>query len=152
MKTNKIVLISALMVFSMSALNMTANSVIYTNSDESYINDIPFSTEAIAEEQAMIQLKLNFDHSDEYEIDDLPFEVNCQTPECRYETAMAVNFDMNEEECIDDIPFSTEVISENFTFNNNVQIDFSDEDYINDIPFNTFAVVEKKCCSLMCSK
>jgi hypothetical protein len=81
-----------------------------------------------------------FDFEDEAYIEDIPFDTECVTTNCRYKKAMAVVFEMEEENYINDIPFDIKNIAQNSSQN---EIDFEDEAYIDDIPFSTLSIATK---------
>jgi hypothetical protein len=141
MKTLKLQLATLTAIFALFTISLTANTNYPSLLEETYINDIPFDTEIVAESYSMNEMEKDFDFSEEYEISDIPFNTACITADCRYETAISETFIMEEEMYINDIPFNTEKISSVVS-----QIDFKDEAYINDIPFDTFSVVNNLDC------
>lgn len=141
MKTLKLQFATLTALFSFFTLSLNANNNYPTLMEETYINDIPFNTEIVAENFSMNEMEKDFDFTEEFEIYDIPFNTACITADCRYELAIAEEFEMEEEAYINDIPFSTEEVS---TIAN--MVDFEDEAYINDIPFNTFAVANHVEC------
>jgi len=141
MKTLNIQLTTLTAIFAFFTLNLTANTNYPKLIEETYINDIPFDTEIVAESYSMNEMEKDFDFSEEFEIYDIPFNTACITADCRYEIAIAEEFEMEEETYINDIPFNTEEI---VTTENTV--DFDDEAFINDIPFDTYAVANHVEC------
>ena len=109
MKTIKITSI-LLMSFFMSFV-LFANSNIFEMEEETYIDDIPFSTSEVSAEclynMAMAE---EFEMEEEGYIDDIPFSTECVTANCLYLKAMNVDFELPEEEYVDDIPFSTKKV------------------------------------------
>ena len=92
---------------------------VFVMEDEDYIDDIPFSTEAVVENyKASESMKEIFDYEEEAYIDDIPFDTE----------AIAENVRLNNAR--------------------NTVIDFEDEAYVNDIPFNT-AKVAGECADNM---
>lgn len=47
----------------------------------------------------------DFTFEEENYIDDIPFDTDCISAQCKYEKAMAVDFSFEEEETIDDLMF-----------------------------------------------
>ena len=141
MKTLKLQFATLTAIFTLFTASLTANTNYPSLIEETYINDIPFDTEIVAESYSMNEIEKDFDFSEEYEIFDIPFNTTCITADCRYEIAIAEEFEMEEETYINDIPFSTEEVSAVANM-----VDFEDEAYINDIPFDTFAVINHLDC------
>ena len=76
--------------------------------EESYIDDIPFSTElVVANYYYKIALSANIDFEDENYIDDIPFNTELVSDRIAYTKAINVHFEMEDENYIDDIPFDT---------------------------------------------
>lgn len=48
---------------------------------------------------------LDFSFEDEAYIDDIPFDTDCISAQCKYEKAMAVDFSFEEDKYVDDINF-----------------------------------------------
>lgn len=80
------------------------------------------------------KVSFKYDFQDEAYINDIPFNTECVSVNCRYKKAMAVVFEMEDEKYIDDIPFNTEYVVEIIDSNT---VDFETDAYIDDIPFNT---------------
>lgn len=88
--------------------NMFAN--IFEMEEENYINDIPFSTEKIAN-QTILDNALNEEFTFEEEsINDIPFNTFEVASEKLYEIAIAKDFDLEEEVFVEDIPFNTQLV------------------------------------------
>ena len=89
------------------AMNLSAtNNNTFNFAEEEYINDIPFSTEAIFNSLTNPPaMEVNFDFQEEKYIDDIPFNTECFAQQCLFEKAMNVEFSFKEEEYINDIPF-----------------------------------------------
>lgn len=119
----------------MLAINLNASNLLPKFTEESYIDDIPFDTELIFEQLTMPE----FDFEDETYINDIPAEMLCVSPDCKYEKAISVTFEQDEEMYVDDMPFNTEKIASQYLFETALNADFEmeEEAYINDIPFNT---------------
>lgn len=102
MKTSayKITIIAAFALL----LSFNLNATNFDFADENYVDDIPFSTEAIFNSlNNQTALEVNFDFPEEEYIDDIPFDTQCITLNCRFEQAMAQDFDLEEESYINDI-------------------------------------------------
>lgn len=101
-------LITALMIFSISFADN------FELMPESYVNDIPFNTEAIAAQTLYEQaISVEFSLTDEEYIDDIPFNTAFIVREYFREKAFTEVFEIEEEEYIDDIPFNTMQIALN---------------------------------------
>ncbi|MDP3445968.1 MAG: hypothetical protein Q8T08_24165 [Ignavibacteria bacterium] len=91
-----------------SMIQLHADDLKFKMADEAYINDIPFNTEVISNENKMEQaLQLDFNTTEEDFINDIPFdtqEIALTNPE--FVNASPV-FKMADEAYIDDIPFDT---------------------------------------------
>jgi len=97
MKT--ITIITALIAIMFSA-NLNASPVNFN--EESYINDIPFSTSEIYNEIISEQQLADFNFEEEQYIDDIPFNTECVSTNCRYHKAISVEFNFEEEPHIND--------------------------------------------------
>ncbi len=78
--------------------------------EETYIDDIPFNTEAIYSKVVIERNILDFEVNEETYINDIPFSTETIAEDKLYELAITEKFTFDEEDYIDDIPFSTEVI------------------------------------------
>jgi len=88
--------------------NMFAN--IFDMEQESYIDDIPFSTEKVAN-QTILENALNEEFTlTEENINDIPFNTFEVASEKIHEIAMAKDFDLEEEAFVEDIPFNTKLV------------------------------------------
>lgn len=81
--------------------------------DETYIDDIPFSTEAIYSQVVIDRHILDFEMQEEAYINDIPFNTDTIADDKLYDLALEEKFTLEEESYIDDIPFSTEQVCEN---------------------------------------
>lgn len=141
MKSFKLQYAALTALLALFSLTISANNNYPLLPEETYINDLPFETEIVAENYSMNEITKGFDFSEENGIFDIPFNTACATANCRYETALAEEFELEEEAYINDIPFNTEKV---VTMKNT--LDFEDEAFINDIFFNTFSVVKQLEC------
>jgi hypothetical protein len=100
-KTTSLLLIA--IIFSVHALaNITVEET------ESYINDIPFNTNKIAEKTLYENaISVEFYLEDEEYVDDIPFNTKKIADSCLCEYAMNEEFHIEQENYIDDIPFNT---------------------------------------------
>ena len=137
MKTLKLQFATLAAIFAFF-ISFSANANCPSLSEETYIEDIPFNTETIADNFSMNMIETEFDFEGEYEIYDIPFNTACVTAGCRYEIALAEEFEMEDEAYINDIPFNTKEI-----VRTGGQVDFEEETYIDDIPFSTFKVANQ---------
>ncbi len=88
--------------------NMFAN--IFEMEQENYIDDIPFSTEKIAN-QTILENALNEEFTlTEESINDIPFNTFEVASEKLVELAMEKDFDLEEEAFVEDIPFNTQLV------------------------------------------
>lgn len=78
--------------------------------DETYIEDIPFSTEAIYSKVVIEREIMDYELNEEAYINDIPFSTETIAENKLYEMAMTEKFAFDEEAYIDDIPFNTEEI------------------------------------------
>jgi len=85
----------------MFSANLVASPVNFN--EESYINDIPFSTTEIYNEIITEQQLADFTFEDEQYIDDIPFDTKCVSTNCLYQKAISVEFNFAEEQYIDDL-------------------------------------------------
>ena len=81
--------------------------------NETYIDDIPFDTEAIFNEVIMERNLIEFDFDDEKYINDIPFDTEVIADKKLYELAFNKEFAIEEEAYIDDIPFYTKEVCVN---------------------------------------
>jgi hypothetical protein len=109
--------------------------------EESYIDDIPFDTEKVVDE--MIMPALDFD--DELYIDDIPFNTAKVIEVSNSNISQEIEFVSVDEAYINDLPFSTELVVAEYEYQIAVSqvYYFKDEKYINDIPFSTYLVAKK---------
>lgn len=98
------VLISLILLLSFN----TSASV--TFNEESYIDDIPFDTEAIYSHIVIERNILDFTFEDEAYIDDIPFTVKEIAKNKLYDLALEQEFNLTDEAYIDDLPFNTEEV------------------------------------------
>jgi len=106
LKSTTITTIFALLI----SINMMAD---INFKDETYIDDIPFSTEAIYSQVVIDRHILDFEMQDEVYINDIPLATEEIAATELYNLAVAEKFSFEEEAYIDDIPFSTEQVCEN---------------------------------------
>ena len=81
--------------------NLNASSINF--SEESYIDDIPFSTTEIYNEIITEQKLAEFDFEEEHYIDDITINTKCISTECKYQRAILVVFSLEEEQFINDM-------------------------------------------------
>lgn len=108
MKTIKSITILIGTLALMFSLNLNAAVENYKFEEETYINDIPFSTGCVTADylyEKAINEVYNFE--EESYINDIPFNTKCVSANCRYQKAIKEVFNLNEESYIDDIPFNT---------------------------------------------
>jgi len=91
-------LITIAIIFS---VNLNASPVNFN--EESYIDDIPFSTTEIYNEIITEQQLTDFTLEEEQYIDDIPFNTECISTNSQYQKAISVEFNFEEEEYINDI-------------------------------------------------
>ena len=111
------------------------NASEYYFSEESYIDDIPFNTVEIYQDNVTDQELAEFSFEEEEYIDDIPGDTVCLTPSCKYKEAVSVDFQLEEEEYIDDITFSTSYVSAASLYLQAMaqNFDFEEEAFINDL-------------------
>jgi len=85
----------------MFSVNLNASPV--TFNEESYIDDIPFSTTEIYNEIIIKQQLADFTFEEEQYINDIPFNTDSISANSQYQKAIAVEFNFEEELYIDDI-------------------------------------------------
>ena len=71
--------------------------------EETYIDDIPFSTSEVYNEIITEQQLAEFDFEEEEYIDDITVDTKCISTQCLYQKAISVEFNFEEEQYIDDI-------------------------------------------------
>ena len=84
------------------SVNLIASPINFTE-EESYINDVPFSTSEIYNEVMAEQQLAEFDFEEEEYIDDITIDTKCISAQCLFQEAISVEFNFEEEEYIDDI-------------------------------------------------
>ncbi len=92
---------AAIAIAILFSANLIASPINFT--EESYINDVPFSTSEIYNEVMAEQQLAEFDFEEEEYINDITIDTKCITIECLYNEAISVEFNFEEEEYIDDI-------------------------------------------------
>lgn len=96
MKTRKnILLIISLTILLSLHLNATINFFTGTTGNE--------NPEYVTSEISDDALLLEFNFEEEQYIDDIPFNTDCISAQCKYEKAMSVEFNFEDEEYIDDM-------------------------------------------------
>ena len=83
-----------------------------TIEEETYIDDIPFDTEAVYSRVVIERNLVDIDFDDEAYINDIPFNTDKVAEYELYELALEEEFTFAEENYIDDIPFKTEEVCE----------------------------------------
>ena len=83
------------------SVNLNASQINFT--EESYIDDVPFSTSEIYNEIIAEQQLAKFDFEEEEYINDITINTKCISVECLYQEAISVEFNFEEEQYIDDI-------------------------------------------------
>ena len=81
------------------------NASCFDLNDESYIDDIPYSTAEIYNEKIAEQNLAEFSFEEEQYIDDITINTKCISAQCLYQTAISIEFNFDEEQYIDDIEF-----------------------------------------------
>jgi hypothetical protein len=119
------------------ALLISLNASAYTppNVDDTYIDDIPFDTEIVANNMLLGA----YDFEDEAYIDDLPFDTKAVTDDMANSMNDEDEFTFGKETYIDDIPFLTESVVNNYEYNIaiNKVFEMPEEIEVDDIPFDT---------------
>ena len=95
-------------VFALLFSNTNAFALNPQFDEEAYIDDIPFSTEAVAANyyyKDVISEKIDFEEEDY--IDDITVNTELVSDRYAYSKAAEVKFEMEDEDYIDDIPFDT---------------------------------------------
>lgn len=85
----------------LTTINLNASG--FKLSEESYIDDIPFSTKEVYDNILAEKGLAEFNFEDEEYIDDIPFDTECVTAECLYQRAISIDFNFEDEEFIEDI-------------------------------------------------
>ena len=99
MKTRKnILLIISLTIL----LSLHLNATISFFTGDSSTNDIA-KTEMNKSTKGEDSFLAEFNFEDEEYIDDIPFDTDCVTAQCKYEKAISIDFNFEEEEYIDDL-------------------------------------------------
>ena len=73
--------------------------------EETYIDDIPFSTAEVYNEKIAEQNLAEFSFEEEPYIDDISINTKCISAQCLYQTAISIEFNFDVEQYIDDIEF-----------------------------------------------
>ena len=81
--------------------NLNASQINFT--EETYIDDIPFSTTEVYNEIITEQQLSEFDFEEEEYIDDIIVDTKCISTQCLYQKAISVEFNLEEEQYIDDL-------------------------------------------------
>ncbi len=92
---------TAIAVAIIFSVNLNASPINFT--EETYIDDIPFSTSEVYNEIIIEQQLSEFDFEEEEYIDDITIDTKCISAECLYQEAISVEFILEEEQYIDDI-------------------------------------------------
>lgn len=135
MKTKKIII--PLITILIAVSSYAANNI-FILEKETYINDIPFSTNTIAVNSILDNDGIcSFQLEDEEYIDDIPFNTKEIAAKC---LNSRTEYDLKDEAYVDDIPFNTWQLFNEYHLD---QITLNDEQNVNDIPFNTQLVTAK---------
>lgn len=102
MKTLTLILLAASLTLTFISTEANAKELMPLP-EESYIEDIPFNTEAIFECFVVSELKRNCCMLNEEYIDDIPFDTEKIAREC--ELMLIPVFDLEDEPTIDDLPY-----------------------------------------------
>ena len=94
---------SAIAVAIIFSVNLNASSINFN--EETYIDDIPFSTTEVYNEIITEQKLTEFNFEEEEYIDDIIVDTKCISAQCLYQKAVSVEFTFEEEQYIDDIDF-----------------------------------------------
>ncbi len=81
------------------------------NSEEGYIDDIPFNTHDIAMEASLERSRANFTFEEETYIDDIPFNTEVIASDICCDRELRKTYILEDESYIDDIPFDTAEIA-----------------------------------------
>jgi len=81
------------------------------NSEEGYIDDIPFNTHDIAMEASFERSLANFTFEEEAYIDDIPFNTEVIASDICCDRELRKTYVLEDESYIDDIPFDTAEIA-----------------------------------------
>ena len=92
---------AAIAVAIIFSINLNASSINF--SEETYIDDIPFSTTEVYNEIITEQQLAEFDFKEEGYINDITINTKCISTECKYQRAILVEFSFEEEQFINDI-------------------------------------------------
>lgn len=82
-------------------INLVASG--FELSEESYIDDIPFSTKEVYDDILAKKNLAEFNFEEEEYIDDIPFDTECISANCLYKKAILIEFDFEDEAFIEDI-------------------------------------------------
>ena len=93
-------LTAAIAIAILFSTNLIASPINFT--EESYINDIPFSTTEVYNEIITEQQLSEFDFEEEEYIDDITVDTKCISTQCLYQEAVSVEFTFEEEQFIED--------------------------------------------------
>jgi len=94
-------IIAATVLFSISV-----NASMINFNEETYIDDIPFSTTEIYNELIAEKNLTEFSFEEEEYIDDITINTECVSAKCKYQKAISVEFNFEDEQYIDDIEIS----------------------------------------------
>jgi len=95
MKT--LVTIAALIISLTVLTTANVNAAEVSLSEETYIDDIPFSTKGVYDSILAEKNIAEFNLEEEEYIDDIPFDTECISIECLYQKAISVEFKFDEE-------------------------------------------------------
>ncbi|MEJ2595666.1 MAG: hypothetical protein P8100_11225 [bacterium] len=137
-------IITALIILSL-AISSGLSAHPFNNSDEKYIDDIPFDTEEISEQVFITNTALSIQFEEESYIEDIPFDTQLITERAEDSIFLASAVDFEEEPYIDDIPFDTFRVAEKVWISETFvqDIEMEEEPYIDDIPFDTRKVISR---------
>jgi len=134
MKTLNLISALAVLLIAMTTPELNASTPDLKLGDVKFSGNEMMSASLVMENTFESNVLSEFDFEEEAYIEDIPFNTECVTANCRYKKAMAVVFEIEEEKYVNDIPFDTKNIAQN---SNSKEFDFEEEAYIDDIPFNT---------------
>ena len=132
----------ALLTALMMTNNINLGATNLTNSEESYINDIPFDTKTVVNEILADKALEAFCFEYEEYVNDIPFDTESVAAITAEKSVTLPDFE--EEQYINDIPFNTEKIAGEAHYKAALTVNFEleEENYVNDIPFNTAYIAE----------
>lgn len=140
MKTLNLISVLTVLLLVLTNTELNASTPDLKSGDLIFGRNEMISGSSVMENSSESYVLPEFDFEEESYIEDIPFDTECVTTNCKYKKAMSVVFEMEDEKYVNDIPFDTKNIAQNSSQN---KLDFEDEAYIDDIPFNTLSIATK---------